>query len=220
MPGADCTRRFLVTFAWQADPYDRSRTEQQFTWHATLRRVDLTRAWSTPADLSASVERTIDLSATPAVVHLEGDANASTGQSAFNIAPQVEVPISSSTSSKDAIARLLPIPAVMSYRTDLVDQSATPLPGYSNGASEISRPINGVAGSSTPFDPGGPALIDNLTSSPHGACHINEICPPLRIATQLNGPPDVTRTANFHWSLDITTYSYADIPVTLSAIEQ
>ena len=219
-PGADCTRRFLVTFAWQADPYDSTRTEQQFTWHATVRRVDLIRAWTTSASLSATVDRVIDLTSTPDVVHLEGDAGASTGQSAFNIAPQVVVSIASTTSSKDALARLLPVPAVVSYRTDLLDQSATQPPGYSNGSIAITRPINGVANSSELFDPGGPEWIDNLTSSPQGACHIGEACPPLRIATQLNGPPNTVRTANFHWSLDITTYSYTDIPVTSSATQQ
>src|SRR5205085_277137 len=84
-PEADCTRRFLVTFAWNGI----KDVDERYDWTLSVRRVDLIGAWSAPAELSASIERRIDIDpgVAPTTVHLEGDA-----QSVVIVAdPQIRV---------------------------------------------------------------------------------------------------------------------------------
>ncbi|HEY8239131.1 MAG TPA: hypothetical protein VIF63_06825 [Candidatus Limnocylindrales bacterium] len=209
-PGVDCVRRFLVTFAWNGvDGQD-----ALYDWNLRVRRLDLIRAWSTPVELSAAIVRRIDVAPGSAskVVHLGGDEQTTPGGSEPE--PQIRVGLEGSTPAEDRLARLLPVPAVMTYRVHVLrnDPAATQdprefsnvqLPGERIGAHVHLDFFRGE---------------DSVVTNPLAACRIGDVCDDMTISIIRVGPldKDPLPPVTAHWSLDILTYSYVDIPVELS----
>lgn len=214
-PGAACTRRFLVTIAWTGD----SAEAEAFDWRLNVRRVDLVRVWTTPAELSASVTRRFDVASgsKPSTVHLEGDASAA----AFDAPPQVHLALATRTTATDPDAGLLPVPGVMTYRAHVVEpQPATSGNGTRADTVVTSRIANfgtrPIYRSSTGADV---SVVANPMAAPTGGCRVGEACPDLTIATIVSpGEPGAPLpTVRYHWSLDLAVYSFTDVPISLSA---
>jgi hypothetical protein len=205
-PGVDCTRRFLVTLEWAGE----SAEDAAYDWLVTVRRVDLVRAWGAPAALSASVTRRFDIAPearSDQKLHLEGSSFAS----GRNAQDQVQVLLGATTTATDPVARLLPAPAVMTYRarTLIGDPSATPEPQLAYGG--ISLP--GAPGINLSIGPGGIEVVTN----PLAGCRVGGGCGGLGIRTnaRLSGPDTSVPDVPFEWSLDITLYSFEEAPLSL-----
>ena len=214
-PGADCVRRFLVTFEWAGD----AGVDEAYDWGVRVRRLDLVSAWSTPAELSVSVERRFDVdpSREAGRLHLEGET---TGVDSSDT-PQVRVELATSTAATDPILRLLPAPAVMTYRAEIVHEAPGPtvlggkaraivhLPGYENG---------------------GTALLDarfegdsmRVVTNPLAGCPVGDACQDLRISLipSRSGPDAPLPTIEFSWSLDMTLYEFAEAPLELFSMDR
>ncbi len=69
------------------------------------------------------------------------------------------------------------------------------------------------------FIGGDVSVVANPMANPTAGCHVGEACPDLTIATIVSpreqGAP--LPTVRFHWSLDLTIYSFTDVPISLSA---
>lgn len=213
-PGAACARRFLVTIAWTGEAGE----EESFDWRLNVRRVDLVRVWSTPAELSASVQRRFDVApdSEPSTVHLEGDATAV----AFDAPPQVQLALTTRTTATEPLALLLPVPGAMTYRAQLLE----PLPSASGRGPDVpivitprvpqsgTRPIHrNLAG----VDVG---VVASNFATPVAGCNVGEACPELEIRAFIpRGGQDASPpTIRFHWSLDLTVFSFTDVPISLS----
>ena len=213
-PGEPCRRRYLVTFEWT----DKAGEDQLIDWTASVRRLDIARAWSAPAELSASVERRFDIDpdAPPSVAHLEGEATTSeTGLPA-----QVQVELAAQTTATELLSRLLPAPAVMTYGATLIGadaiasrggprvMTAVALPGQESGVRQI---LTGFQGSQL-----------EVTTNPLAGCRVGDACPALTIATTAGSsdsnvsPP----TLRYAWRLDVTLYAFAEAPLTLTTLDQ
>jgi hypothetical protein len=206
--GVDCVRRFLVTFAWNGV----GGHDEQYDWNLRVRRLDLIRAWSTPVQLSATIQRRIDIAPNGAadVRHLEGEEQ--TVQAIA--APQVVVGLKASTTADEPMAGLLPVPAVMTFRWSVArsDPAATPeREVYSEIVMPGPRTGNRVHLSL--FDGEVSAVVNPLA-----ACRLAAACEDLTIQIVRQGPfdKDPLQPIDAHWSLDLQTYSYVDIPVALS----
>ncbi len=213
-PGEACARRFLVTIAWTGEAGE----EESFDWRLNARRVDLVRVWSTPAELSARVERRFDVASNSeqSTVHLEGDASAV----AFDAPPQVRLALTTRTTATEPLAPLLSVPGVMTYTAHILE----PRPSASGGGPYVTtvitpripqagtRPIYGN------FTAGEASVVASAMANPTAGCHVGEACPELTIATIITrgdqGAP--LPTVRFHWSLDLTVYSFTDVPISLS----
>ena len=219
-PGATCSRRFLVTIAWTGTKDE----QQEIDWRLTVRRTDLVRVWSTPAELSAQVERRFDVAPDSAItIHREGEADA-----AGPIPPsQVVLPLTTATEATEPLARLLPVPGVLTYRAEIVDPLPPPSANVADVRSTILLPIpvpgtsrssvsSGFVGSSVD-------LVASATASQSGVCHVAESCPALQITTSVTHGGQTASTlptVRFRWSLDITAYSYTDVPISFSVGDQ
>lgn len=208
--GEPCIRHFLVTIAWTGEAAD----DESFDWRFNVRRVDLIRVWSTPADISARVETRFDVASDskPSTVHLEGDADAV----AFDDPPQVRLMLTTQTTATDPIAKLLPVPGSMVYGAQIIE----PQPDESRGGANVSNVITsrnaqtGVRPIYGNFNAGDASLV----AGPMAGCRVGDACPELTIATIVarRDQDSPLPTVRFHWSLDLTVYSYADVPVSLS----
>jgi hypothetical protein len=217
VPGTSCTRHFLVTMAWTGD----SPEEQSVDWRATVRRVDLTRAWSTPADLSARVQRRFDVAddEQPTTIHLAGDSIAA----GRDLRPQVVLPMRTQSSAGEPLARLLPVPAVLTYRAHVGEPNPLPSDWRAGPSSEITLPIPGAVARTELFTNGTVEVIENATATDYAntyrVCHVSETCPPLTISTsvsRLDPAATAAPSVEIHWSVDVNVYSYADVPVSVS----
>ncbi len=216
-PHADCIRHFLVTMAWTGD----TGASEPVDWSLTVRRADLVHVWSTPADLSARVVRRFDVAPDqkPATVHLEGDATAG----AFDAAPQVRVAVETHVTTNDPLALLLPIPGLMKYQA----QVTTPLP-FPTGGDRLSTEIttqNSDGGRRSlymPFVDSSIGTTAGVFAAQYTGCRLSgvvEVCPMVELQTRVS-PKDTGAplpAVAFHWSADVTVYSYVDIPITVSA---
>lgn len=215
-PGEPCTRRFLVTFAYEADkgvPID-------VTWQLNVRRVDVTAVWTEPADLSARVTHRYDVdpAAPPATLHLEGDLAGTTGASP----PEARVAVQTASVSADPIAPLLPVPAAMTISAQLTGAAA---PSQSEGSWDLGVEVH---------ETGSPVWLirsseDSLSGTWQGTgnpmvgpagCLIGTTCPALSITPNLFWRGSASQPAGIpsvHWSMDLRVYSYSEIPITVTA---
>jgi hypothetical protein len=193
--------------------------EQTFDWQMTVRRVDLVRVWSTPAELSASVVRRIDIDpASAATLHREGEVGATGQASSTGV---VEFAFATQTTSTDPIALLLPVPVVIGYRADIVDPQPVPTNQDWRITSTIFQPHpeSGSAGYINVSFVGAHAELDpSSLSSERDVCRVAEACSAMTIESETYRPgrdvsPPVVRV---RWSLDVTVFSYSEVPVTLS----
>ena len=214
-PGADCVRRFLVTFEWTGETGE----DEAYDWGIRVRRLDLVNAWSSPADLSVSVERRFDIDPANEVgrVHLEGEALGVV--SSDN--PQVRVELATSTTATDPVLRLLPAPAVMTYRAEIIDEEPTPtaltgkaravvhLPGYENG---------GIALLEAQFQGDSVRAVTN----PLAGCPVGDACQDLRISLipRRAGVDAELPEIRFRWSLDMTLFEFAEAPLELFSMDR
>jgi hypothetical protein len=187
--------------------------EASYDWSVRVRRVDLVRVWSAPAELSARVTRRFDVApgATPTTVHLEGDVS----PVARDPATQVRVGLATRTTSTDPLARLLPVPAVLTYRAE--QQGPVPSPGGRSVVS-VATQVNGNGGDQEfgSFDGGRISIVMNPAASRAAMCRVGDDCPEVAIdITPLDGNSAAVGL-RFHWSLDVTVYPFADVPVSVS----
>lgn len=202
-PGEDCVRRFVVGIAWSGDQGD----AEAIDWSLTVRRVDLVRAWSSPAELTASVTRRFDVdpSREPVVIHREGTATSVTGTTEA----QVQLSLAASTIATEPLAELLPVPAVMTYRVHLlgIDPTATSDGGTFGTISGASGRVPGIQ---FPIGDGAQIVVTN----PLVGCRIGERCPDLLIKTYRGTIDTVPRPpVRVQWTLDLRVYSFVDIPI-------
>lgn len=203
VPGAPCTRRFLVTIAWTGDA-----GEESLDWKLTVRRVDLLRAWSTPAEVSATVARRIDIDpgSKSAVAHLEGEV----APGLFDSPEQERLLFSTVTTSKDPIAGFLPVPAVMTFRAE-VAAASLPLPSGSTGPFlRILPPVHeGQPGRNYSMSVRDPVtIVANLAAG----CDVGQPCAQMTV-----GFTDrVESTVRIRWTMDAVVYSFTEIPVAMS----
>ncbi len=209
LPGAECTRRFLATFAWTGETDE----DETYEWSVKVRRVDLVRAWSTPADLSATVTRRFDVDpqSESRKVHLEGDVIAAP----FDRAPQVQLALTTSTTSSDSLTRLLPVPALLRYRATVI--SSDPSADDPNLGTVI-LPTGHFEGDARRIDPNFDGPEQFVVANPMAGCRLGESCDYLTIETVAHGVAGSTPRVpiNVHWTLDLTVYSYTDVPITLT----
>jgi hypothetical protein len=214
-PGVGCTRRFLVTFAWGGADASGVAQDATFDWSVTVRRVDLVRVWSTPAKLSARVTQRYDVApgSAPASVHLEGDVT----PVAQDPSTQVRVAVSTRSTSTDPLARLLPVPAALTYRAQAIP---TPAAGANQSAVSIApqAPADAASPIFRSFEDGQVTVVMNPMATQAVACHVGEACSDLAIDIR----PDITAQSatgdlRFHWSLDLTVFSYTEVPVAVTA---
>jgi hypothetical protein len=207
-PGIDCTRRFLVTLEWAGD----DATNAAYDWSVTVRRIDLMRAWSTPAALEATVTRRFDVATdrpSTQKLHLAGESMASSRSDQ----DQVQLLLGATTTATDPLARLLPAPAVMTYRarTLVGDPAATPetFPAFAG----ISFPGPRMRSINVSLGPTGIEIVTN----PLAGCRVGGGCGGLALGTRarLDGPDASVPDVPFEWSLDITLYSFEEAPLTL-----
>jgi hypothetical protein len=214
-PGAACARRFLVTIAWTGEAGE----DESFDWRLNVRRVDLVRVWSTPAELSAKVQRRFDVAPDlkPSTVYLEGDATAA----AFDAPPQVQLALTTSTTATEPLSRLLPVPGFVTYRAQILESP----PSASDGGPTVTTwitpriPQSGTRPIYGNFVGGDVGVVASVFATPVAGCHVGEACPDLEIATIVS-PKDREAplpTVRFHWSLDLTVYSLTDVSISLSA---
>ena len=216
-PGADCIRRFLVTMAWTGADKD-----QTFDWQLTVRRVDLVRVWSTPADLSAQVERRFDIAeGSSSTTHREGEVDALDSRAL----PQFRLSIGTHTTADEPLASLLPVPAVLRYNASIVDPSPAPSADVARVQATVFLPIPGDPRSAIGIElrDGSKEIIASAMASQSKVCRIAETCPDLEIATSVRGigasisaPPHV----RVRWGLDVTVYSYTEVPISVSIDDQ
>ncbi|HJP88987.1 MAG TPA: hypothetical protein VJ850_08140 [Candidatus Limnocylindrales bacterium] len=211
-PGADCTRRFLVTFAWNGI----EDADERYDWTLSVRRVDLVAAWTSPAELSASIKRRIDIDASvaPTTVHLEGDEQSVDGFAD----PQIRLGTASDTTATDVLAPLLPVPAVMRYRVVVANEGPNATPRF--GDSAIVR---------FPGDRPSPEFYLTfatndvaVVANPMAGCRLGALCGDLEMKFQRQAPADKEPPPAFtaHWTLDVLGYSYVDVPITLSVVRE
>ena len=214
VPGDPCARRYLVTFEWTGDTGE----DEAFEWTATVRRLDVARAWSAPAELSATIERRfdIDLEAPPTVTHLEGEATTSES----GLPAQVQVELATQTTATDPILRMLPAPAVMTYRASALggDPSAT---GGSPRMTAVVTLPGWEGGGVTQINAGSERGSLTVTTNPLAGCPVGDACPSLTISTvaervEYDAPPP---TLAYAWRLDITVFSFAEAPLELSTLD-
>jgi hypothetical protein len=210
---AKCTRRFLVTLEWTGDAGE----DEAYDWSVTVRRLDLVRAWSAPAELSATVERRFELAADApsAVFHLEGQ---SVGIGSDD-APQLRLELGAMTTATDPLARLLPAPAVMTYRTRVLGVDPLQSPDVYQAAANLDLPGSraGMKGIYRRFGAG----LASVTTNLFAGCQVGDACPELTITTiALRDRPEAPLpNVPFEWSLDLTLYSFTEAPLTLSSID-
>jgi hypothetical protein len=205
-PGSECIRRFLVSIAAGGD----KGAEETFRWSATVRRVDLVRAWSSPARLSAAVTQRFDIDPDSRrdVAHLEGRETTVTG----GTDAQLRLSLATTTTSDDPIAALLPVPATMTYHVSLVGVGPQ---ATSDGGTfgNISPPGPGNAGISFSIGDAGSTIVTN----PLTGCRLGEACPDLTIKTYRGTSGNEPRPpVDFEWSLDVSVYSYVEVPVAMT----
>jgi hypothetical protein len=212
--GDTCTRRYLVTFEWTGDAGE----TEEFDWTATVRRLDVARAWSAPAKLSATIERRFDIDGEPrpTSAHLEGEATTSES----GLPAQVQIELAAQTTATDPIFRLLPAPAVMTYRADMLDQDPSATGGGPMVNADVTLPGwegGGVTQIHTSSSDGRLAV----TANPFAGCAVGDACPSLTISTvAVRGDFDAPRpTVRYAWSLDVTLFSFAEAPLTLSTLD-
>lgn len=212
-PGADCTRRFLVTFAWAGEADE----PESHDWRVTVRRTDLVRAWSAPAELSASVVRRFDVDpeVVPSTAHFEGDALGVVRDAP----PLIDLSLATRTTSDDPLAAVLAVPAVMTYRASIINAGPEATPGYV--ASSVTFP--GDQGMTTKpiskiFAVGGATIVAN----PLGGCWISAPCGDLALEAERGIGRDGAElpAVDIHWSVDLAVYSYVDVPITLTATKR
>jgi hypothetical protein len=208
-PGADCVRRFFVAIAWTGDAGD----EEAYDWSVTVRRLDLVGAWSAPAELSASVERRYDIEPGSAstIVHLDGDASR-----AADAAPEVQLGLATSTTAADPPAMLLPAPIVMTYRSKVVEENTTPSPVDTGVHLQVTP--SGVRAGSRPINRTFVGGEVRVVTNPLAWCRVGEQCSDVLIDTirgnAIDGSP--LPAVKVHWTLDLTVFSFTDVPVSLS----
>lgn len=214
LPEQSCTRSFLVTLAWTGNE-DR---EQAFDWQMTVRRVDLVRVWSTPAQLSARLERRFDIAAESAsTFHSEGESEA-IGPAP---SPQIRFGVSTRSAGGNPLAPLLPVPAVIRYSAEIVDPNPPPSNNVASVSGSILAPVPGSSRSAVSFILGnGPTnVVASAMASGSGVCRIAQACPDLEILTRVSHGGQTASTlplVRFRWSLDLTVYSYTEVPVSMS----
>ena len=211
--GADCTRRFLVTFAWAGE----ADVPESHEWRVTVRRTDLVRAWSTPADLAASVVRRFDVDpdVEPSTAHFEGDALGVVRDGP----PLIKLSLTTKTTSDDPLADVLAVPAVMTHRASIINAGPDATPGYV--ASSVNFP--GDQGLTTKpitkiFSAGGATIVTN----PLGGCWVSAFCGDLAIKADrgIGTEGQELPAVDIHWSVDVAVYSFIDVPITLIATER
>jgi hypothetical protein len=211
-PGADCIRQFLVTFTWAGD----EAVGEAHNWSVTLRRTDLVRAWSRPADLSASVEARYDVdpAVEPTKVHFEGDAIGVDRAAP----PMGQLALATDTTSVDPLAPLLPVPAFMTHQASIITADPAATPGYV--ASAISFPGNeaGMKSIREPVRVGG---VTTIFANPLAGCRIADACPDLVIKAERGVTSEGAElpAVDIHWSVDLLVYSFIDVPISLTANE-
>jgi hypothetical protein len=211
-PGAGCTRRFLVAIEWMGDEGE----EEAYDWSVTLRRLDIAGAWSAPAELAATVERRfeVDPRAEASVLHFEGTSMAVD----FDGAPQVQLELGTMTTATDPLARLLPAPAVMTYRTHVLGIDPPPSPDVARASANIALPgwEDGARSILRAFGSGATEVITN----PLAACRVDDACPNLTISTfTYRARDEPLPTVPFEWSLDLTLFAFREAPLTLSSAD-
>ena len=207
--GEPCTRHVLVTFLATADP-------ASFQWSATLARADVVNAWTAPADLSAVIRKAwdVDATATPSLVHLEGDLTISGGPW-----PQAGVELQTRTTSDDPYAPFLPVPGWLKVG---VTSNAAPTPsGEATAFVQVTARQPGQAGGGSAGQMpvwGGHAEIEfNPMGSGTATCQVGERCPLVVIGVSGNlGPAASASDGTYHWTMDAEVYPYADVPIDLS----
>jgi hypothetical protein len=213
--GASCIRRFLVTIAWTGG------NGGAVDWWLTVRRADLVRVWSSPAELSARILRRFDVSTgtPPSTVHLEGEAAAAPFKAPR---PQVDVRLAIRTTATDPIVGLLPIPGAMDYEARVIEPGPSPTGRNPSDDTEVRThiPWQGPKNSfaydrSSHFRDGRVAFNVN----PFVGCHFGQDCGDLTIATIASfnptGAPQLA--VRYHWTLDLVVYSFTDVPIFLQA---
>ena len=216
-PGTDCVRRFLVTFEWTGAAGE----DEAYDWGVRVRRLDLVNAWSSPAELSVSVERRFDIDPAREAgrLHLEGET---VGVESSGAA-QVRVELATSTTATDPVLRLLPAPAVMTYRAQIIAEDPEPkptvlgpkaraemlLPGYENG---------GIASPDARFEGDSVRVVTN----PLAGCPVGDACQDLRVALipSRSGPDAALPAIRFSWSLDMTLFEFAEAPLELFSMDR
>lgn len=215
-PGVDCVRRFLVTFEWTG----KAGENESYDWGVRVRRLDLINAWSSPADLSVSVERRFEVEPANEAgrVHLEGEA---VGVAASD-EHQVLVELSTSTTATDPVLRLLPAPAVMTYRAQIIHEEPGPTVLGSKARAEVRVPgfeNGGVAGLDVQFQGNSVLVVTN----PLAGCPVGDACQDLRISLIPNrsgGLDAALPTIRFHWTLDLTLYEFVEAPLELFSMDR
>ena len=214
-PGADCVRRLLVTFEWTGEAGE----DEAYDFGIRVRRLDLVTAWAAPADLSVSVERRFDVDASQEAgrLHLEGEAVGAAASDAH----QVRVELASSTTATDPMLRLLPAPAVMTYRAEIVD--GEPAPTVLGSRAEAVVFVPG-------WENGGSPLLDaqfqgdsvRVVTNPFAGCPVGDACQDLRISLVAHRPglDAEVPTIRFRWSLDVTLYEFAEAPLELFSMDR
>jgi hypothetical protein len=216
-PETDCVRRFLVTFEWTGEAGE----DEAYDWGVRVRRLDLINAWSSPADLSVSVERRFDVDPAREAgsVHLEGEA---VGVESIHAA-QVRVELAASTTATDPILRLLPAPAVMTYRAQIIGEAPDPKPTVlgAKARAEMLVPgseYGGIASPDAQFEGDSVRVITN----PLAGCPVGDACQDLRIALipQRPGVDAELPVIRFRWSLDMTLFEFAEAPLELFSMDR
>ena len=212
--GGPCTRRYLVTFEWTGD----TEMDETFEWTATVRRLDVARAWSAPAELSATIERRFDIDREerPTIKHLEGEATTSES----GLPAQVQVELATQTTATEPIFRLLPAPAVMTYRANVLGGDPSATGGGPRVTTVVTLP-GWEGGGVTQINAGSERGSLAVTTNPLAGCAVGDACPSLTISTvaervEYEAPRP---TLNYGWRLDITLYSFAEAPLELSTLD-
>jgi hypothetical protein len=143
----------------------------------------------------------------PATAHLEGDTL--TGR----------VTVATSTTSTDPVARLLAVPAAMTFDA----QFAGPAPAASGDGWRIRANYrSGPPNQQWRTPPGASTWTGNPLVNWPSACRVGETCTPIafELAAWWSGqasPP--TAAPAIHWTVDLTVYSFTDVPVIASTQE-
>jgi len=164
------------------------------------------------------VVRRIDLAkGEPRTLHLEGDVT----PMAADPTTQVRLAMRSATTSDDPIAALLPVPARMTYRAQSVGLDAEALAGDRTAISITARVrSSGSAPVYADFKDGTVEIVTTPMVAQTDACRLGDACPELEVAIRPVGPDGKPRAgARFHWSVDLSTWSWEDVPVEVTATE-
>ena len=164
-----------MTFEWTGEEGE----DEAYDWGIRVRRLDLVNAWSSPAEMSVSVERRFDVDPAKEVdrVHLEGEAIGVASSDEH----QVQVELATSTTATDPILRLLPAPAVMTYRAQIIHEEPGPTVLGSKARAEVRVPG---------YENGGIPLIEGqfqgssvlVVTNPLAGCPVGDACQDLRIS--------------------------------------